>query len=71
LLTRHSKYSAMFQNTVPCCQKHTPTDCFVGDFAHWLGVRFRGKVTFEETEIANKQKSLIRMTSNCQSIFQI
>jgi len=21
------------QNTVPCCQKYTPTDC---DFAHWV-----------------------------------
>jgi len=23
------------QNTVPCCQKDIPTDCFFGDFAHW------------------------------------
>jgi len=22
-------------NTVPCCQKYTPTDCFLGDFAYW------------------------------------
>jgi len=22
------------QNTVPYCQKYTPTDCFFGDFAH-------------------------------------
>jgi len=28
LLTRHSKYSAN--------QKYTPTDCFFGNFAHWL-----------------------------------
>jgi len=23
------------QNTVPYCQKYTPTDCFLGDFARW------------------------------------
>jgi len=23
-------------HTVPYCQKHTPTDCFFGDFAHWV-----------------------------------
>jgi len=23
------------ENTVPCCQ-NTPTDCFFGDFAHWV-----------------------------------
>jgi len=23
------------QNTVPYCQKYTPTDCVFGDFAHW------------------------------------
>jgi len=23
------------QNTVPYCQKYTPTDCFFGYFAHW------------------------------------
>jgi len=25
------------QNTVPYCQKYTPTDCIFGDFAHWEG----------------------------------
>jgi len=29
------------QNTVPCCQKDTPTDCFFGDFAHFYFC-FRG-----------------------------
>jgi len=24
------------QNTVPCCSKYIPTDCFFGDFAHWV-----------------------------------
>jgi len=23
------------QNTVPYCQRYTPTYCFFGDFAHW------------------------------------
>jgi len=23
------------ENTVPYCHKYTPTDCFLGDFAHW------------------------------------
>jgi len=23
-------------NTVPCCQKYTPTYCFLGDFTHWV-----------------------------------
>jgi len=26
------------QNT--CCRKHTPTDCFFGDVAHWVKVDF-------------------------------
>jgi len=26
-------------NTVPCCQKHTPTGCFFGDFAHWVVIQ--------------------------------
>jgi len=24
------------QNTVPYCQKYTPTDYFFGDFTHWI-----------------------------------
>jgi len=24
------------QNTVPYCQKFTPTHCFFSDFAHWV-----------------------------------
>jgi len=24
------------QNTVPYCQKYTPTDCLFDDFAHWV-----------------------------------
>jgi len=27
LLIQHSKW----------CQKYTPTDCFFGDFTHWVG----------------------------------
>jgi len=28
--------SAFLLNTVPYCQKYTPTDCFFDDFAHWV-----------------------------------
>jgi len=26
----------VFVNTVPYCQKYTPTDCLFGEFAHWM-----------------------------------
>jgi len=38
MLIRHSKYR-------PYCQNYTPTDCFFGDFAHW--VRFESSVVFK------------------------
>jgi len=37
LLIKRSKYSAMLSK--PCCQKYTPTDCFFGDFVHWVRPR--------------------------------
>jgi len=30
------KNSLGTQNTVPYCQKYTLTECFFGDFAHWV-----------------------------------
>jgi len=32
--------SALKKNTVPYCQKYTPTNCFLGDFAHWVWLMF-------------------------------
>jgi len=32
----YTKLGGSTQNTVPCCQKYTPTDYFFGDFAHWV-----------------------------------
>jgi len=43
------------QNTVPCCQQYTPTDCFFGDFAHWVTVLYFPLIlieTFTQTQDA-------------------
>jgi len=35
------KIAKKAENTVPYCQKYTPTDCVFGDFAHWVVHTYR------------------------------
>jgi len=42
--------------TVPYCQKYTPTDCFLDDFAHWvLGVQPLRTMNLDTTTVTKWQ----------------